>query len=62
MMYRVTRKETYVTFVSATSEDSTWELVNEMSNGDSEWLSTPDDTEIQIELFDKYLLEDANEL
>jgi len=50
MMYRVTRKETYVAWVSATSEERVQELVNEMSNGDSAWLSEPNDIEIEIEL------------
>ena len=50
MMYRVTRKETYVAWVTATSEERAQELVNEMSNGDGAWLSEPDDTEIVIEL------------
>jgi len=50
MMYRVTRKETYVAWVSATSEDHVQELLSEMGNGDGAWLSDPDDTEIEIEL------------
>lgn len=50
MMFRITRKETYTAWVTATSEERAQELVNEMSNGDSSWLSDPDDTEIVIEL------------
>ena len=50
MMYRVTRKETYVAWVSATSEERVQEILAEMGNGDGAWLSEPDDTEIVIEL------------
>lgn len=50
MMYRVTRKETYVAWVSATSEERAQELINEWGNSDGAWLSDPDDTEIVIEL------------
>ena len=50
MMYRVTRKETYVAWVSATDEEQVQNILSEMNNGESTWLSDPDDTEIQIEL------------
>lgn len=50
MMYRVTRKETYVAWVSANDEDHVQEILSEMSNGESSWLSDPDDTEVVVEL------------
>jgi hypothetical protein len=51
MMYRVTRKETYVAWVSATDEEHAEQMVaDELGSTHSVWMSDPDDTEIVIEL------------
>ena len=51
MIYRVTRKETYVAWVSATDEVHAAQMVaDELGSTHSAWMSEPDDTEIEIEL------------
>jgi len=44
--YLFTRIETYVVEIEAADESAAWEAVNELGNGESDWLCIPDDTEI----------------
>ena len=49
MKFKVVRTEKYIAWIEADNEEHLHDILSEMSNGESSWLSDPDDTELEIE-------------
>jgi hypothetical protein len=49
MKFRVVRTEKYYAWIEADNEEHLYDILSEMSNGESSWISDPDDTELEIE-------------
>lgn len=47
--YIFTRIETFTVEIEAADELAAWDAVNELGNGDSDWLCIPDDTQISCD-------------
>ena len=49
MKFKVVRTEKYYAWIEGDNEEHLYDILAEMSNGESSWISDPDDTELEIE-------------